>query len=81
MTARPEFGSLMPPCSPCANNWPEDAGAAATTEVLVTVEGHHEGARADVEAALADLQALVREHVRPTSVRAGVVDATSPIFG
>jgi hypothetical protein len=46
--------------------------------VLVTVEGHHLDARPDVEAALADLDALLREHAGAVATRSGVVDAESP---
>jgi len=37
-------------------------------------------ARADVLAAVRDLEDLLRAHAAPTDVRVGVVDATSPGF-
>lgn len=51
----------------CARRWcwRQSAGSGAretTTAVLVTVEAHHEGAAADVAAALGDLSALLGEH-------------------
>src|SRR4029079_9526639 len=39
----------------CWRQSAESASSAATTDVLVTVEGHHASARSDVEAALGDL--------------------------
>jgi hypothetical protein len=44
------------------------------------VEGHHEGARDDVAAALADLQMLLMEHGRPSGMTSGMVDASNPSF-
>jgi DNA/RNA-binding domain of Phe-tRNA-synthetase-like protein len=44
--------------------WRQSRASAAredTTDVLVTVEGHHETARTDVSAALADLESLLGE--------------------
>lgn len=58
----------------------ESASGAATTEVLVTVEGHHEAAARDVRAALADLETLLAAHVPPVAVVAGIVDAVTPAF-
>jgi DNA/RNA-binding domain of Phe-tRNA-synthetase-like protein len=63
--------------------WRQSAGSASgatTTEVLVTVEGHHEGARADVESAVADLGTLLRTYAGSTTVRSGIVDARAPDF-
>ncbi len=45
--------------------WRQSADSATnpvTTEVLITVEGHHDGAEADVAAAVVDLTALLTEH-------------------
>jgi DNA/RNA-binding domain of Phe-tRNA-synthetase-like protein len=63
--------------------WRQSAGSASsptTRDALVTVEGHHDAARADVTAAVADLEALLREHAGAGMVRTGVVDATTPGF-
>ncbi len=46
----------------------------------MTVEGHHDGAEADVRAAVADLEALLRDHAHPASMVSGVVTAQSPVF-
>ena len=56
------------------------AAGPATTEVLVTVEGHHDGARADIESAVADLEALLRTYAGARSIRSGIVDAGQPSF-
>ena len=61
--------------------WRQSAGSASsatTTEVLVTVEGHHDGAPADVLAATADLEALLQTYAWPTTIRTGLVDAAAP---
>jgi DNA/RNA-binding domain of Phe-tRNA-synthetase-like protein len=52
-----------------------------TTEVLITVEGHHASAATDVVAALGDLDVLLRSHASRASLRRGVVDAAHPAFG
>ena len=57
------------------------ASSPSTTDVLVTVEGHHSEARRDVETALADLDVLLRRHAAADSTRIGVVDAASPSLG
>jgi len=64
----------------CARRWcwrqsAESASGPATTEVLVTVEGHHAGAADDVAAAVADLEALLAAHARPESAAAEIVRA------
>jgi DNA/RNA-binding domain of Phe-tRNA-synthetase-like protein len=51
-----------------------------TTEILVTVEGHHAAAAADVATALGDLERLLGEHAAPASLREGIVDARQPVF-
>ena len=64
----------------CWRQSAESASGATTTEVLVTVEGHHDGADADVAAAVADLEELLRLYVAPRALASGVVTATSPTF-
>jgi len=64
----------------CWRQSAESASSAATSDVLVTVEGHHAEARADVEAALADLDALLRSFAGATETTMGIVDARSPAF-
>jgi DNA/RNA-binding domain of Phe-tRNA-synthetase-like protein len=63
--------------------WRQSAESAArddTTKVLVTVEGHHEGAAEDVAAAVADLVALLEAHARPEALAAAILDAEAPSF-
>ncbi|MGP1675443.1 MAG: B3/B4 domain-containing protein [Candidatus Limnocylindrales bacterium] len=58
----------------CWRQSAESASSASTASILVTVEGHHEGARGDVEAALADLEALLRS-------AAGAATVTREVLG
>jgi DNA/RNA-binding domain of Phe-tRNA-synthetase-like protein len=64
----------------CWRQSAESASGDGTTEVLVTVEGHHDGAAADIAAALDDLQALMRIHASPVALTAGMVTASAPAF-
>ena len=64
----------------CWRQSAESASSASTTTVLVTVEGHHDGARRDVEAAIADLDGLLRSVAAASSTRNAIVDAASPSF-
>ena len=58
----------------------ESASGPDTTEVLVTVEGHHDGAEEDVAAATSDLEALLRSYAEPNAMTSGIVTAQSPGF-
>ncbi len=63
--------------------WRQNAGSAAhddTTEILVTVEGHHPEAAADVEGALDDLAGLLRTHAGARIVRRALLTAVAPVF-
>lgn len=64
----------------CWRQSTESAAGPATTDVLVTVEGHHETAPADVAAALVDLEALLRAYAAPRDLVVGVVDGATPTF-
>ena len=64
----------------CWRQSAESASGPTTTEVLVTVEGHHETAEADVRAAAADLESLLRAYAAPEAMTSGVVTAGSPTF-
>ena len=64
----------------CWRQSAESASSAATTEVLVTVEGHHDDARRDVEAAVADLEGLLRSSAEGSAVRSSVLDPASASF-
>lgn len=70
----------------CARRWcwrqsAESASGPTTTEILVTVEGHHEGGIEDVAAAVADLELLIQQFSRPREMASGVVSADQPTFG
>jgi DNA/RNA-binding domain of Phe-tRNA-synthetase-like protein len=65
----------------CWRQSAESASSGSTTEVLVTVEGHHHEARRDVQAAITDLQALLQCFAGASAIRSGIVDAGSPAFG
>lgn len=63
--------------------WRQSVGSAArgdTTEILVTVEGHHPTAEEDVTLALADLEQLLVAHAAPTTLRTAVLTASEPAF-
>ena len=63
--------------------WRQSAGSAAredTTEILVTVEGHHETAVEDVARALTDLEALLADHANPATLRRAILDGRTPSF-
>jgi DNA/RNA-binding domain of Phe-tRNA-synthetase-like protein len=67
----------------CARRWcwrqsAESASRPTTTEILVTVEGHHGGADHDVAAALADLELLINVYARPAATISGIVTAAAP---
>jgi DNA/RNA-binding domain of Phe-tRNA-synthetase-like protein len=64
--------------------WRQSRSSAAredTRRVLVTVEGHHDHARGDVEAALTDLRALLEGHAAAAVGGEAVLDAMRPSFG
>jgi DNA/RNA-binding domain of Phe-tRNA-synthetase-like protein len=56
------------------------AASADTTEILVTVEGHHPAAADDVDRALRDLQALLGSFASPAAVHSAQLDAAHPAF-
>ncbi len=63
--------------------WRQSAASAArvdSTEVLVTVEGHHETAVADVTRALDDLETLLRTHAAPATVQRALLTVAVPVF-
>ena len=63
--------------------WRQSKASAAredTTEILVTVEGHHEAAPDDVDRAIRDLEALLGSYAAPATVYAEVLDTTHPAF-
>jgi DNA/RNA-binding domain of Phe-tRNA-synthetase-like protein len=63
--------------------WRQSVGSAVredTTEILVTVEGHHAAAENDVPLALADLEALLARYVAPVTLRSAVLSVRAPQF-
>jgi DNA/RNA-binding domain of Phe-tRNA-synthetase-like protein len=63
--------------------WRQSALSAArddTTEILVTIEGHHDGAVEDVGKALDDLEELISTYTAPRSVRRAVLTAADPAY-
>ena len=63
--------------------WRQSKASAArddTTEIIVTIEGHHAAAADDVDRAIRDLEALLGSYVAPSTVYAEVLDATHPAF-
>jgi len=61
----------------CWRQSAESASSESTTDILVTVEGHHERARADVESAIADLDALLQRFAGASSTRRSILDSES----
>jgi DNA/RNA-binding domain of Phe-tRNA-synthetase-like protein len=60
--------------------WRQSEASAAqliTTEAIITVEAQHAGSRAEVESALADLTALLKEYAGGTYTT-GILDAANP---
>jgi DNA/RNA-binding domain of Phe-tRNA-synthetase-like protein len=63
--------------------WRQSRASAAredTTEILVTVEGHHAAAADDIDRAMRDLEALIGSHAAPATVRSDLLDCTNPTF-
>ena len=61
----------------CWRQSAESASSEMTTAILVTVEGHHDRARADVESATADLDALLQRFAGASSTRRSILDSES----
>lgn len=58
----------------------QSAAGPGTTEVLITVEGHHEYANEDVDAALQDLIELLDHYQPDAEIRGAHLSATNPTF-
>jgi DNA/RNA-binding domain of Phe-tRNA-synthetase-like protein len=61
--------------------WRQSAASAVrpdTTEILVTVEGHHETAPDDVTQALGELESLLRTFAVPVTIRPAILSARVP---
>ena len=63
----------------CWRQSEQSAAQAETTSALITVEGHHAEARADVQAALTDLLELLRTYAGGEFV-SSVLDAQHPLL-
>lgn len=64
----------------CWRQSAESASSESTTDIVVTVEGHHDGAAADVQAAVTDLDALLRSFAGAAGTRMAILDGSSPSF-
>lgn len=64
----------------CWRQSAESAARAETTDVLVTVEGHHDGASSLAVAALDELEALIRRYATPETVERRSLNVTDPVF-
>jgi DNA/RNA-binding domain of Phe-tRNA-synthetase-like protein len=64
----------------CWRQSAQSAARADTTEILVTVEGHHGAAEHEVTRALADLEALLVTHAKPATLRSAVLSARGSKF-
>jgi DNA/RNA-binding domain of Phe-tRNA-synthetase-like protein len=63
--------------------WRQSAASAAredTSDILVTVEGHHASASEDVARAVDDLRTLLSSYAEPETIRAAVLTAVEPSF-
>jgi len=61
--------------------WRQSKASAAredTSDILVTVEGHHASAPDDIDRALRDLQALLGTYASPATVRSAQLDVDQP---
>lgn len=63
----------------CWRQSEQSAAQPDTTSAIITVEAHHANAHHDIEAALQDLLALLKEYAGGIFV-AGVLDAKNPAF-
>jgi DNA/RNA-binding domain of Phe-tRNA-synthetase-like protein len=65
----------------CWRQSAESASSESTTDILVTIEGHHDVARADVEATVSDFERLLVRSSGGSSIRTSTVDAANPAVG
>jgi DNA/RNA-binding domain of Phe-tRNA-synthetase-like protein len=64
----------------CWRQSAESATRPDTTDVLITVEGHHESAPDDVTAAVSDLRDMLARHMPGAAIRTEVLSASRPEF-
>jgi DNA/RNA-binding domain of Phe-tRNA-synthetase-like protein len=70
----------------CARRWcwrqsAQSATSMTTVDALVVIEGHHDTATGDVEAALADLASLLASHQPNSQTTSYLLSATNPRTG
>ena len=64
----------------CWRQSAESAAREGTTHILVTVEGHHDGASADVSAAVDELERLLGTYAGSPTMRRAMLTAADPSF-
>ncbi len=64
----------------CSRQSAESAAREETIEILVTVEGHHEGAAEDVANAVEDLRLPLHRHAGDPEIAAAVLMPSRPVF-
>jgi DNA/RNA-binding domain of Phe-tRNA-synthetase-like protein len=64
----------------CWRQSAESAAREGTTDVLITVEGHHDGAPADVATALDELTDLLGDHAGRPTIRRSILTREDPAF-
>jgi DNA/RNA-binding domain of Phe-tRNA-synthetase-like protein len=64
----------------CWRQSAESAAREGTRDILVTVEGHHDGAMAAVSAALDELEGLIRRYATPATIQRACLTVTDPVF-
>ena len=62
----------------CWRQSDQSAAREDTAEALITVEGHHASAEADVRAALEDLRALLGEYVPGAALHTALLSPATP---
>lgn len=64
----------------CWRQSAQSATSSATTDVLIIVEGHHEGAEDDVRDAISDIGGLVSRHGLGAIAPWAILSPTSPVY-
>jgi DNA/RNA-binding domain of Phe-tRNA-synthetase-like protein len=64
----------------CWRQSAESAARASTTDILVTVEGHHDDAGAAVSVALDELAELIRQYAMPATIECARLTVTASVF-
>ncbi|MBI5961231.1 MAG: hypothetical protein HY866_21010 [Chloroflexi bacterium] len=64
----------------CWRQSDQSAARDDTTAALITIEGHHASAEADLRAGLDDLQTLLKTYVPGVTLKADLLSSTHPAF-